>query len=224
MLYTFHFYFFTFLSKPILSFHNFQVIKTAFINIIGDLHVTQSNGQSSDLWPNLLPPTFENIVLSVSFCFLSFSGATPVAYGGSQARGLIGAAATSLRQSHSNAGSEPHLRPTPQLTATPDLSKARDQTRNLMVPSQNLLTTESQQELPVSFLKHSVSLVYVCHAFLAALRHSLFNQPLNISVLKGLTLSPLLNSYSLCEWSHHLPGPVYCPCVNGFNLVLSPEL
>ena len=37
-----------------------------------------------------------------------------MAYGGSQSRGLIGAVATSLRQSHSNSGSEPHLRPTPQ--------------------------------------------------------------------------------------------------------------
>ena len=41
-------------------------------------------------------------------------------YGGSQAKGLIGAVATSLCQSHSNAGSEPHLQPTPQLTATLD--------------------------------------------------------------------------------------------------------
>ena len=43
-----------------------------------------------------------------------------MAYGGSQARGPIGAVATALRQSHSNAGSEPRLQPTPQLTATPD--------------------------------------------------------------------------------------------------------
>ena len=37
--------------------------------------------------------------------------------------------------SHSNVGSEPHLRTAPQLTAKPDpypLSKARDQTRILM--------------------------------------------------------------------------------------------
>ena len=56
--------------------------------------------------------------------FLSFvvaiSWAAPAAYGGSQARGGIGAVATGLRQSHSNAGSEPRLQPTPQLTATPD--------------------------------------------------------------------------------------------------------
>ena len=49
-----------------------------------------------------------------------FFRAAPEAYGGSQARGLIRAVATSLRQSHSNAGSEPRLQPTPQLTATPD--------------------------------------------------------------------------------------------------------
>ena len=43
-----------------------------------------------------------------------------MAYGGSQARGRIGAVATSLCQSHSNARSELHLRPTPQLTAMRD--------------------------------------------------------------------------------------------------------
>ena len=54
------------------------------------------------------------------FVFLLFLWAAPAAYGGSQARGRIGAVATGLRQSHSNAGSEPRLQPTPQLTATPD--------------------------------------------------------------------------------------------------------
>ena len=53
------------------------------------------------------------------FFFLSFR-ATPEAYGGSQAKGLIGTVATVLHQSHSNVGSELHLRPIPQLTATPD--------------------------------------------------------------------------------------------------------
>ena len=42
-------------------------------------------------------------------------GATPMGYGGSQARDLIGAVATGVPQSHSNVGSEPHLQPTPQL-------------------------------------------------------------------------------------------------------------
>ena len=46
------------------------------------------------------------------FVFLPFLGPLPEAYGGSQARGLTEAVATSLCQSHSNARSEPHLRPT----------------------------------------------------------------------------------------------------------------
>ena len=54
------------------------------------------------------------------FVFFLFLWVAPTAYGGSQARGRIGAAATGLRQSHSNSGSEPCLQPTPQLTATPD--------------------------------------------------------------------------------------------------------
>ena len=53
-------------------------------------------------------------------CFLFLSlRATLAAYGGSEAKGGIGAVANGLRQSHSNAGSEPCLRPTPQLMATP---------------------------------------------------------------------------------------------------------
>ena len=42
------------------------------------------------------------------------------AYGGSQARGSIGAVAAGLYHGHSNAGSKPSLQPTPHLTATPD--------------------------------------------------------------------------------------------------------
>ena len=40
--------------------------------------------------------------IMVLFFFGLFSRAAPAAYGGSQARGLIGAIATGLRQSHSN--------------------------------------------------------------------------------------------------------------------------
>ena len=50
----------------------------------------------------------------------AFSRAAPAAYGGSQDRGRIRAAAADLRHSHSNSGPEPCLRPTPQLTAMPD--------------------------------------------------------------------------------------------------------
>ena len=54
------------------------------------------------------------------YIYILLFRATPVAYGGSQARDQIGAAAAGLHQSHSNARSEPHLQSTPQLTATPD--------------------------------------------------------------------------------------------------------
>ena len=55
-------------------------------------------------------------------CFWSFClfRAAPATYGGSQARGQIGAVAASLHHSLSNWGSEPCLQPTPQLTAMPD--------------------------------------------------------------------------------------------------------
>ena len=46
--------------------------------------------------------------------------AVPTAYGGSQASGPIRATAGSLHHSHSNAGFELHLQPTPQLTAMSD--------------------------------------------------------------------------------------------------------
>ena len=56
------------------------------------------------------------------FFFFGLSSAARKAHGGSQARGLMRATAAGLRQSHSNSGSEPRLRPPSQLTATPDPS------------------------------------------------------------------------------------------------------
>ena len=46
--------------------------------------------------------------------------AAPMAYGGSQARGLVRTAAASLHHSCSNARSKPCLQLIPQLTATPN--------------------------------------------------------------------------------------------------------
>ena len=60
------------------------------------------------------------ILFYLFICLFAISWAAPAAYGGSQARGRIGAVAASLHHSHSHVGSEPHLRPTPQLTETPD--------------------------------------------------------------------------------------------------------
>uniref|UniRef100_A0A8D0KLY3 Transmembrane anterior posterior transformation 1 n=1 Tax=Sus scrofa TaxID=9823 RepID=A0A8D0KLY3_PIG len=50
--------------------------------------------------------------------FVCLFKAAPMAYGGSQARGPVRAVAAGLHHSHSNTGSEPRLRPTPQCTAT----------------------------------------------------------------------------------------------------------
>ena len=60
-----------------------------------------------------------------------------MAYGNYQARGQIGTIAAGLNHSHNNTRSEPHLRPTPQLTGQilNPLSEARDQTRMFMGPS-----------------------------------------------------------------------------------------
>ena len=57
------------------------------------------------------------IIHNFFFCLFR---ATPIAYRGSQPRGQIGVVAAGLHHSDSNTKSEPHLRPTPQLTATPD--------------------------------------------------------------------------------------------------------
>ena len=51
------------------------------------------------------------------FFFFVFSTATPVAYRGSQARGLMGAVVAGLHHNHSNERPEPRLQPTPQLMA-----------------------------------------------------------------------------------------------------------
>ena len=62
-----------------------------------------------------------------------------MAHGGSQARGLIGALATGLHHSHSHMGSsrvcDLHHSSRQRRILNP-LSKGRDRTRNLMVPSQ----------------------------------------------------------------------------------------
>ena len=76
---------------------------------------------SNDVWV----ATFPTILLTLGinkhlFIYLCLFRAIPAAYGGSQARGRIGAAAASLHHSHSNAGSKLCLPPIPQLMATLD--------------------------------------------------------------------------------------------------------
>ena len=92
-------------------------------------------------WDRIYSPCIFNKIFSKLFLFIYFFGITdtvagkaelcnwalsmifflfraaPIAYGSSQAKGSN----WNLYNSHSNAGSEPHLWPTPQLTAMPDL-------------------------------------------------------------------------------------------------------
>ena len=69
-------------------------------------------------------PVFISDFLFLFFAFLFVClfvfRATPTTYGGSQARGPSRATAAGLHHSLSNARSEPHLQPIPQLTATMD--------------------------------------------------------------------------------------------------------
>ena len=73
--------------------------------------------------------------LGFIFLFFCLFRAATTAYGGSQARGLIGATAASLHHSHSNFKSKPCLKPTAQRQIFNPLSEAKDRTHKLMVPS-----------------------------------------------------------------------------------------
>ena len=81
---------------------------------------------------------FMYVCMYVCIYLFAFSGVAPEAYGGSQVRGLIGAVATSLHHSQSNSGSS-HVcnlhHSSQQRRILYLLSEARDQTRNLIVPS-----------------------------------------------------------------------------------------
>ena len=92
---------------------------------------------TSSLLPKLLPPNgitqfntsvqlmllggcrWKYFVTGKGFLhFFCLFRASPMAYGGSQARGQIGAVAAGQNHSHSNVGSKPPLWPTPQLMTT----------------------------------------------------------------------------------------------------------
>ena len=121
------------------------------------------------------------------FCLFCLFRAAPVANGGSQASGLIRATAAGLCHSHGNARSEPHLWPTPQLTAMPDPSRICDlhhssQQCQILNPLSRpgikptsswflvgFISAAPQRELPYMFLKyflqfHVISLLMVLYA------------------------------------------------------------
>ena len=80
--------------------------------------------------------------------------ATLVAYGSSQVRCPIGAAAAGLCHSHSSTRSKLHLLPTPHLSQSQNLnplSKARDQTHIIRILAR-FISTEPQGELLINIL------------------------------------------------------------------------
>ena len=79
--------------------------------------MTMLDPQLAELQGNSSP----HATVGGDFCFLLFFfRAAPVAYGGSQARGLIGAVAASLHHSQGNTRSELCPQPIPQRMAMPD--------------------------------------------------------------------------------------------------------
>ena len=83
-----------------------------------------------NFWSNSVYMGYTNLSNLIELCtlfsyfyfilFFCYFRARPTAYGGSQARGPIGATAASLHNSHSNTGSKPPLRLKPQLTVMTD--------------------------------------------------------------------------------------------------------
>ena len=71
-------------------------------------NITTLANENITLMLKIFSPEFLSYIISFYFIFCLFRAA-PVAYGGSRARGPIGAVATGLCQSHSNLGSEPSL-------------------------------------------------------------------------------------------------------------------
>ena len=120
-------------SQP---FHLLVMHRTLFMKIMWTLSLEGKAGKRKQFfyyystWDPVLhlknrkcrfePFSMQMLVLTRFFFFFYLSRATPAAYGSSQTRGPIRALAASLHHSHSNAGSELHLWPTPPFMAMPD--------------------------------------------------------------------------------------------------------
>ena len=128
--------------------------------------------------PHLLYPFICWCIFRLFLCFLYFyffifrlSRAAPVACGGSQARGLIGAIATG----HATATPDPRCicnlhQSSRQHQILKPLSEARDQTWNLMAPSQIRFCRTVRELLwffvfCFFFFNHSFNLLTGCESF-----------------------------------------------------------
>ena len=78
---------------------------------VGEIYAPLSNMVAPShmrLFESNLKTLKSNTIHLFIYCLFVFSRAAPIAYGGSQAKGLIRAVATSIHHSHSNAGSLTH--------------------------------------------------------------------------------------------------------------------
>uniref|UniRef100_A0A8D1ZL36 Uncharacterized protein n=1 Tax=Sus scrofa TaxID=9823 RepID=A0A8D1ZL36_PIG len=89
---------------------NFDVIKSKPVRVTWSQH--DPSLCKSEMSNKYIKFWDKSIYLFIYFYFLLFK-ATPVAYGGSQAKGQIRATAAGLHHSYSNAGFKMHLQPTP---------------------------------------------------------------------------------------------------------------
>ena len=107
-----------FLNFPLFSLCPNYIFLWLFLKILGPLPPQESISAIPSIYKSPFPGS-STTHFPIFFIFLFFRAA-PSVYGGSQAKGQIGAAAAGLCHSHSNARSQAHLQATPQLTATLD--------------------------------------------------------------------------------------------------------
>ena len=88
--------------------HFWKNVYSGLLPILYNIKITFMSSQNS------IPFFFyTRFLIFFNYYYYLLFRATPAAYGGSQARGRIGATAANWCHSHSNTGSESHLRPTP---------------------------------------------------------------------------------------------------------------
>ena len=146
------------------------------------------------------------------YFYFSLFRSAPTAYGSSQAGGQIGATAAGVHHSHGNAGSEPHLRLTPQLEAT--LDPLNHWARPGIEPAilwllSGYLTTEPRRELPMkTFILLQRQCLVAPGLVLEVLLSGMSNASQHLSFVGGLVVQKN-SKMLLCTFLEEKPGP--CP-------------
>ena len=140
-----------------------------------------------------------------SFLFSCLFRAAPTTYGGSWVKGWIKAVATGLHHSHSNARSELHLRPIPQLTAVPDplthWARPGGQTRVLMVTSQLCYHWATVGTPSVVFLTCDTCIEAVNSHYVFCVQVMIYTTPTMLFAWVGHVCDRVVSSYfGFCQW------------------------